>query len=154
MQEEHWTALFKKLGMPKTVRLDTLTVGHIIDAMDAIAANLAWLKDLHSRAQGEVTLREALAELKAWCETADFKLMEHVSTVSGRKTALIKEWKEIFGDVGDNQSLLASLKDSPYFKAFADQASVYETNFALLDECLQSLNAIQRRCGERVQCLS
>jgi len=91
--------------------------------MDAIAANLAWLKDLHS-AQGEVTLREALAELKAWCETADFKLMEHVSSVSGRKTALIKEWKEIFGDVGDSQSLLASLKDSPYFKAFADQASV------------------------------
>ena len=131
--------------MPKTVRLDTLTVGHIIDAMDAVAANLAWLKDLHSRAQGEVTLREALAELKAWCETSDFKLMEHVSTVSGRKTALIKEWKEIFGDVGDNQSLLASLKDSPYFKPFADQASVYETNFAVLDECLQSLNAIQRR---------
>jgi hypothetical protein len=51
MQEEHWNALFKKLGMPKNVRLDTLTVGHILDAMDAVAANLAWLKDLHSRAQ-------------------------------------------------------------------------------------------------------
>lgn len=88
-QDEHWTALFKKLGMPKTVRLDTLSVGHIIDAMDAVAANLAWLKDLHSRAQGEVTLREALAELKAWCETTDFKLMEHVSSVSGRKTGAL-----------------------------------------------------------------
>jgi dynein heavy chain 2, cytosolic len=92
-----------------------------------------------------VTIREALAELKAWCETAEFKLMEHVSTVSGRKTALIKEWKEVFGPLGDNQSLLASLKESLYFKPFADTAGVYEANFALLDECLQSLNSIQRR---------
>jgi hypothetical protein len=51
LQEEHWNAMFKKVGMPKNVRLDTLTVGHILDAMDAIGANLAWLKDLHGRAQ-------------------------------------------------------------------------------------------------------
>jgi dynein heavy chain 2 len=83
--------------------------------------------------------------LKAWNDTAEFKLMEHTSNATGRKTMLIREWKELFTQVGDNQSLLSSLKDSPYFKPFADTASIFETNFTLLDECCQRLNAIQRR---------
>lgn len=33
----------------------------------------------------------------------------------GRKVALIKDWKELITKVGDNQCLLQSLKDSPYF---------------------------------------
>jgi dynein heavy chain 2 len=48
-KEEHWSAVFKKLGMPKGVRLDTLTVGHFLDALDALAANLQFLKDLQAR---------------------------------------------------------------------------------------------------------
>lgn len=144
-REEHWTALFKKLGMPKTVRLENLTVAHFLDVLEPLAAQGAWLKDLHARAQGEVTIREALQEVKGWTDTAEFKLMEHVSGASGRKTSLIREWKDLFTAIGDNQSLLASLKDSPYFKPFADTAAVFESNFATLDECCQKLNAIQRR---------
>lgn len=144
-KEEHWTAMFKKLGMPKGVKLETLTVGHFLDVLDAIAANIAWLKDLHSRAQGEVTLREALQEVKAWLDTTEFKLMEHASAAAGRKTPLIREWKDLFTQVGDNQSLLSSLKDSPYFKPFADTAAMYEAAFATIDECAQKLSAIQRR---------
>jgi dynein heavy chain 2 len=144
-KEEHWSALFKKLGMPRGVRLETLLVGHFIDAHEACAANLQWLKDLTSRAQGEVTIRDALQELRAWGETADFHLLEHVSNVNGRKTALIKDWKELFTEIGDNQSLLQSLKESAYFKPFADTAAALEQSLATVDECAQALNAIQRR---------
>jgi len=144
-KEEHWTSLFKKVGMPRGVKLDTLTVGHFLDVLDAVAAAANWLKDLHSRAQGEVTLREALQEVKAWLDTAEFKLMEHASAATGRRTPLIKEWKDLFTQVGDNQSLLTSLKDSPYFKPFADTAALYEASFAAIDEGCQKLSAIQRR---------
>ena len=144
-KEEHWSALFKKLGMPRGVRLETLLVGHFIDAREACAANLQWLKDLTGRAQGEVTIRDALQELRAWGETADFRLLEHVSNVNGRKTALIKDWKELFTEIGDNQSLLQSLKESAYFKPFADTAAALEQSLATVDECAQALNAIQRR---------
>ncbi len=65
-----------------------------------------FLKDLQSRAQGEVTIREALQELKAWAETAEFSLLEHVSSGSGKKTHIIQQWKDLFTEVGDNQSLL------------------------------------------------
>ena len=47
--------------------------------------------------------------------------------------------------VGDNQCLLQSLKDSPYFTGFADKATLWETKLADLDEYLHNLNQIQRR---------
>ncbi len=31
------------------------------------------LRDLAARAQGEITLREAVGELRAWCDQAEFK---------------------------------------------------------------------------------
>lgn len=47
--------------------------------------------------------------------------------------------------IGDNQSLLNSLKDSPYYKLFGDEARNWEIKLGLLDEYLQNLNQIQRR---------
>jgi dynein heavy chain 2 len=47
--------------------------------------------------------------------------------------------------VGDNQALLQSLKDSPYYKSFEDKASVWEQRLADLDEYLHNLNQIQRK---------
>jgi len=51
------------------------------------------MKELCDKAQGEVIIRESIRELRDWCETAEFVLTEHDS--NNRKTALIKEWKEI-----------------------------------------------------------
>ncbi len=33
--------VFKKLGMPKGMKLENLTVGHFLDVMDSVAANTA-----------------------------------------------------------------------------------------------------------------
>jgi dynein heavy chain 2 len=49
--------------------------------------------------------------------------------------ALIKEWKELLTEVGDHQSLVASLKDSPFFGAFKEEAAVWEIRLATLSEC-------------------
>ena len=50
-----------------------------------------------------------------------------------------------FPKVGDNQRLLQSLKDSPYYKAFEDKASIWEKRLADLDEYLMNLNQVQRK---------
>ncbi len=50
-----------------------------------------------------------------------------------------------FSQVGDNQCLLQSLKDSPYFAGYADKATLWETRLAELDEYLHNMNQIQRR---------
>ena len=47
--------------------------------------------------------------------------------------------------MGDNQCLLQSLKDSPYYAAFEDKAKIWETRLADLDEFILNLNQIQRK---------
>ena len=61
---------------------------------------------------GEVTIREAINELRVWCESTEFTLSDYAS--NGRTTPLIKEWKEIMTAVSDHQSLIMSLKESRY----------------------------------------
>ena len=145
-KEEHWGALLQgKLGLPKTIRLENLTAGHFLQRLDVLSdpQMLSFVKHLQARAQGEVTIREAMQELVAWSQTAELKLTEHEE--AGRKTMLIKEWKDLMLELGDKQSLLSSLKESQFFKAFADQGSAYEVKLAALDSYLTMMNSIQRK---------
>ena len=57
----------------------------------------------------------------------------------------LRHFALLFHQVGDNQCLLQSLKDSPYYKGFEDKASLWETRLADLDEYLHNLNQIQRK---------
>ncbi|GBG24746.1 Cytoplasmic dynein 2 heavy chain 1 [Hondaea fermentalgiana] len=142
-KEEHWSTLFRKLGMPKSVTLQSLRFGHFCDVLDAVAPALQFAKDMTARAQGEVTIRDAILELKAWAETAAVELMDHEE--DGRVTPLIRNWRDVLTELGDNQSLLGSLKESPYYKPFEQQASVYEQNMADLDTYLGMMNQVQRK---------
>jgi dynein heavy chain 2 len=60
----------------------------------------------------------------------------------GRITPLIKEWKDLMTSVSDNQSLLASLKDSKYAARFMDQIAGIEKVLFGLDDSLHTLNVI------------
>jgi len=102
------------------------------------------LKSLVSRAQGEVSIREALRELEMWGASTNFSLTPYKDS-SGRELSIIKDWKELVNQVGDNQCLLQSLKDSPYYEGYADKAGIWETRLAELDEYLLNLNQVQRR---------
>lgn len=101
-------------------------------------------QDLNNRAQAEVSIREALRELDLWGAGASFTLTDYGDS-QGRTTKLIKDWKDIVNQVGDNRCLLQSLKDSPYYKGFADKVALWESRLADLDGSLHNLNAIQRK---------
>uniref|UniRef100_K3WM96 AAA+ ATPase domain-containing protein n=1 Tax=Globisporangium ultimum (strain ATCC 200006 / CBS 805.95 / DAOM BR144) TaxID=431595 RepID=K3WM96_GLOUD len=144
-KDDHWTQLFRKLGMPRNVDKINLTLGHFIDVFDVleVPATLQFVKVLHARAQGEVTIRDALLELRAWTETAELSLLAHEH--DGRRVSIIKDWKDITLALGDNQSLLASLKESQFFKPFELEALQYEVKMSILDQALTQLNIIQRK---------
>lgn len=63
-------------------------VGHVLTST----------QDLNSRAQAEVTIREALRELDLWGAAATFTLTEYSSS-SGQTLTLIKDWKDIINQV-------------------------------------------------------
>lgn len=146
-REEHWSQVFAKLGMQRGLRLDKLLVAHWLEpgVLEKLANSTAWLKELTSRAQGEVSIREALSELRAWIDTAAFGMTTYTSPASGNTLPLIKDWTEVFTELGDNQTLLASLRDSAYFKPFRDTAEVYATKLAATDGLLRSLQTVQRK---------
>ncbi len=56
-------------------------------------------QELNQRAQGEVTIREALRELDLWGAGAVFALTEYEDS-GKRKIQLIKDWKDLVNSVG------------------------------------------------------
>ncbi|KAF0030538.1 hypothetical protein F2P81_017269 [Scophthalmus maximus] len=144
LSQDHWLDMFRLLGLPRGTTLERLTFNDLLSVTNTIIEKAVELKDLNSRAQAEVTIREALRELDLWGAAATFNLTEYTES-SGRTLTLIKDWKDIVNQVGDNRCLLQSLKDSPYYRGFQDKVSLWEVRLSDLDEYLLSLNAIQRR---------
>ncbi|XP_008299945.1 cytoplasmic dynein 2 heavy chain 1 [Stegastes partitus] len=144
LSQDHWLDMFRLLGLPRGTTLERLTFNDLLGVANTIIEKALELKDLNSRAQAEVTIREALRELDLWGAAATFTLTEYKDS-SGRILTLIKDWRDIVNQVGDNRCLLQSLKDSPYYRSFQDKVSLWEVRLSDLDEYLLSLNAIQRR---------
>ena len=67
-EKEHWKTLFHYLKFGKEVSVETLTFQHFVDAIDTMVKKANDIKDLSARAQGEVTIREAIHELHVWCD--------------------------------------------------------------------------------------
>ncbi|XP_073414467.1 cytoplasmic dynein 2 heavy chain 1 isoform X2 [Dendrobates tinctorius] len=144
LSQDHWLDLFRLLGLPKGTTLEKLLFGDLLKVADIIISKASELKDLNSRAQGEITIREALRELDIWGAGAVFTLTDYEDSQK-QTIKLIKDWKDIVNQVGDNRCLLQSLKDSPYYRGFEDKVSIWEKKLAELDEYLQNLNQIQRK---------
>ncbi|CAL1265870.1 unnamed protein product [Larinioides sclopetarius] len=140
---QHWGEMFRLLDMP-AVSVDKLEFGHFLNARALIKANAEALKNLNDRAQGEVTIREALNELDLWGAKARFSLTEHVDS-SGNTLVLIKEWRDLLNKVGENQCLVQSLKDTAFYEHFKDRVSIWDSRLTLLDQSLHQLNLIQRK---------
>jgi dynein heavy chain 2, cytosolic len=140
---EHWNEMFRLLDIPKGTTSTSLTFGDILDHYPNLLAREEELKQLHARAQGEIQLREALQDMRTWALEAHFTLT--APTESASKVRLITDWKEIMTQVSDNQALVNSLKDSPFFVHFADEASGWESKLVSLSLSLTLLNGIQRK---------
>uniref|UniRef100_A0A914XX81 Cytoplasmic dynein 2 heavy chain 1 n=1 Tax=Panagrolaimus superbus TaxID=310955 RepID=A0A914XX81_9BILA len=141
---DHWLELFRLLKIPKGTTLEKLTFGDLLNVQQNVIDNVEQLKSLNSRAQGEVAIREAIQELEVWAAQAEFNLTEYKHS-NGQTIKIIKEWKEAINQVKDNQALLQSLKNSPYYTQFKDQTSIWEKRITDLDVYLQSMNEIQRK---------
>ena len=147
-KEDHWTELLQgKLKLDRDVTREKVKVSHFISTKSLQIlmepSTLSFVKNLEGRALGEVLIREALQELRAWERSAEIKLLD--PDESGRKVPLIKDWKDMFVEMGDKQSLLASLKESEFFQAFKDQGLALESKMSTLDFVLHTLNSIQRK---------
>ncbi|GAB1603231.1 hypothetical protein Ahia01_000603700, partial [Argonauta hians] len=140
----HLVELNTILQLPQNTKPEKVTFGMILNSSDNIIKNVDALQELNRRAQGEIIIRDSMREIEMWGVAASFSLTDYQDT-DKTTVKLIKGWKDIFNEVGDQQCLLQSLKDSPYFKNFLDKATIWEKRLASLDENLQNLNQIQHK---------
>ncbi|VDM11275.1 unnamed protein product [Wuchereria bancrofti] len=144
LSSDHWLMLFRILGMPKGTTLEHLRFGDLLNVHKMIVENLEALKNLNERAQGEVTIREAIQELELWAEQAEFVLIDYKHS-NGTIVKIIKDWKDALNSVKDSEALLQSLKNSSYYAQFTDKTSIWETRLAETEQYIQWMNEIQRK---------
>ena len=144
-ERDHWKSLFNMLKFDNKITKENLKFGNFIEKNEELVKKQNDIKDLYQRAQGEILIRNAMSELAAWFETAEFHFTENVNQNTQRKTPLIKDWKELMSDISDKQALLVSVKTSEYFSRFEDQIQQYENKFSNLENWLTDLNLIQRK---------
>lgn len=58
---------------------------------------------------------------------------------------LVREWREMVTEVSDQQSMAASLQQSPYFAMFRDQIEGWVKRLVTLQEGLGSMAMVQRK---------
>ena len=141
---DHWAELFRLLRFEKGMTLELLKFDTFLGQCDLIIELSDDIRALNARAQGEISIREALAELDMWGASASFSLTDY-EDCQKRNVKLIKDWKDLVGKIGDNRSLLQSLKDSPFFGGFIDKATLWEKKLSDLDHFLSLLQVIQRK---------
>ena len=144
-ERDHWKSLFNILKFDNKITKENLRFGNFIEKTELLIKKTTEIKDLYTRAQGEILIRNAMSELTAWFETAEFLFTEYINLNNNRKTPLIKEWKELLNEISEKQALLISVKSSEYFSRFSDQIEQFENKFSNLDVWLGDLNLIQRK---------
>ena len=68
--------------------------------------NYLSLQELNSRAQGEVSIRDALRELDLWGAGAVFSLTSYKDTNS-KELQLIKDWRDLFNQVINSREFIS-----------------------------------------------
>ncbi|PVU91581.1 hypothetical protein BB561_004323 [Smittium simulii] len=118
LRDRHWRQLFKNLGVPFKSQTE-LSLGYIW-SLD-INKNEAAIREIIVSAQGEMGLEEFLKQVKeTWISYAlDLILYQN-------RCRLIKGWDDLFSKCSEQLSALGSMKISPYYKVFEEEALSWE----------------------------
>nr|CAG8506850.1 6173_t:CDS:10 [Entrophospora candida] len=119
LQDRHWKQLFKTLRIEKSYIFSEMTIGNVWD-FDLRKNELA-IKEIVAQASGEMALEEFLKQVKETWSTYILELVNYQN-----KCRLIKGWDDIFTKCGEHLNSLTAMKVSPHYKAFEQEASVWE----------------------------
>nr|XP_022905741.1 cytoplasmic dynein 2 heavy chain 1 [Onthophagus taurus] len=140
--DTHWLEVYEVLEItPKPI--DILYLKDFL-SIPNFSEKTKDLQNICKKAASEIIVRQALAELDQWEVQSRFILTEHLD-VNKQPVYLIKDFKEILNRIGDNQSLLQSVKNSADFQSFFERASIWENKLSDLDNYLTNLAQIQRK---------
>ena len=118
VKDRHWKLIIKILTLD-VASPNRLVLGQLLDS--PLKKKETAIKDIIRTAQGEMALEEFLKELKEYWSTNQLELVNYQN-----KCRLVKGWDDLFSKLDDNLSALSSMKQSPYYKVFQDEAKSWE----------------------------
>uniref|UniRef100_A0A0G4FLJ2 Dynein heavy chain, cytoplasmic n=1 Tax=Chromera velia CCMP2878 TaxID=1169474 RepID=A0A0G4FLJ2_9ALVE len=136
LKERHWKSVAAKLRL--TVPVQDLTLGHLWEA--DITHHEHEIKEVLSHAQGEMALEEFLRQVKDIWGDYELELVAYQN-----KTRLIRGWDELFTQIDEHQNSLSSMKMSPYFKVFEEEALSWDEKLSRLRLLFDAWMDVQRK---------
>lgn len=138
LKERHWKRLLEVLQFRSNIGLSDLTLGNLWDAN--LARYEVQIRDIIGQAQGELALEEFLHMLRNTWSDYELELVVYKS-----RCKLIRGWDEMFSLMDEHLSSLQSMKVSPYFKIFEEEANGWDDKLNRLRVLLDSWMEVQRR---------
>ncbi|KAL8455832.1 hypothetical protein Emag_000406 [Eimeria magna] len=136
LKDRHWKTILGSLKIRKS--LADITLGNLWDA--DLTANEPAIRDTLVQAQGESALEEFLRQVRdSWRER------EFVMVPCGGKCKVIKGWEEMFQVIDDQLASIQSMKMSPFFKIFEEEALAWDDKLNRLRALLDVWVEVQRK---------
>ncbi|KRX75214.1 Cytoplasmic dynein 2 heavy chain 1 [Trichinella sp. T6] len=142
--EDHWIELMRLMKFSTLMKHEHLTFGHFLSSTSVLVQNVSRLKELNSRAQNEVAIRDTLHQLDLWGAACTFHFTSQKEQNS-QQIALVTNWKEILNEIEEKQALVQSLKESSLQNAFYDRTNFWEQRLSELLDLVRLLQEIQRK---------
>ncbi|KAF8817901.1 dynein heavy chain family protein, partial [Cardiosporidium cionae] len=136
LKERHWKQILQKLRLK--VSLSEMTIGNIWAA--DLKTHEQAIKEILSQAQGELAVEEFLRNIKDHWTDYELELVNYQN-----KCKLIRGWDDLFQLIDDHLNALQSMKLSPYFKLFEEDALNWDKKLNRLRLLLDSWKEVQRK---------
>ena len=137
LKDRHWKKIVKLIGVSH-ISMMQLTLGDLLDARPK--SREKDLKDIMVQAQGEMGLEVFLGEVREFWSAFEVDLVTY-----RKKCRLIRGWDEMFSKLDDNLTSLSSMKQSPYFRVFEDEAMAWEKKLVRIRSVFDIWIDVQRR---------
>ncbi|CCI40158.1 unnamed protein product [Albugo candida] len=136
IRERHWKQILAFLKI--TCPFSELTLRNFWESR--IAQHEVELKSLIQAAQGEMALDEFLRQLGEHWNNSQLELVAYQN-----RCRIVRGWDEIFAKLEEHLNSLSSMKQSPFYRVFADLALNWEEKLNRVKSILDAWIDVQRR---------
>eukprot|EP01053_Blabericola_migrator_P008291 Blabericola_migrator_1__8290@NODE_42_length_17171_cov_64_374065_g38_i0_p1_GENE_NODE_42_length_17171_cov_64_374065_g38_i0NODE_42_length_17171_cov_64_374065_g38_i0_p1_ORF_typecomplete_len4774_score977_70AAA_6/PF12774_7/1_1e148AAA_6/PF12774_7/8_3e02AAA_6/PF12774_7/17DHC_N2/PF08393_13/2_5e03DHC_N2/PF08393_13/7_2e118AAA_8/PF12780_7/1_4e03AAA_8/PF12780_7/1_4e03AAA_8/PF12780_7/27AAA_8/PF12780_7/8_4e92DHC_N1/PF08385_12/1_5e89DHC_N1/PF08385_12/65DHC_N1/PF08385_12/1_8e03DHC_N1/PF08385_12/2_2e02DHC_N1/PF08 len=136
LKERHWKKILEVLSIRKSYQ--ELTVGDVYDAQPKALEEQ--LREILSRAQGESGLSEFLTTVRETWAATEFTFVPYKT-----KYKLISGFEDLFQVLDEHLNLLQSMRLSPYFASFEEEATSWDDKLSRLRGLLDVWLEVQRK---------
>jgi len=137
LKERHWRQITRILSL-EAIPLKEVNLGHLWGA--DLTKNQKSLSDVFRTAQGEMGLEEFLRQIREHWSNLEFDLVNFQN-----RCRVIRGWDDLFSQLDEHTNSLLTMKQSPFFRVFEEEAAAWEAKLLRIRVVLDVWIDVQRR---------